>query len=258
MPQQHPLQLHAAAALWSLRAALRYLAEHREAIVLSRPQFGPATSRPRSLASLQRHDQLLREERAERAAGSLQGLKPGSPHAAPGDAPGLLDLHRQVGQALIDVHGMLAYFHHRDPLLAWSGHWHTILDREFDVQRDARWAWMAAVLPVTRPKLADAARIVLEDTDQRVRAYAGMDRDLLAPPLAPACPACGQRRLRIQHSAPDSGRWTIVCSAPDCVCLGARCGCGMDIPWRRVPHIWAADSALATSIRAGVAVGSAA
>jgi hypothetical protein len=268
---QHPHQLHAQAALWSLRAALRHLHEHRDAIVLRRPQLGPADSRPRSLASLARHDELLRAEKAERAAGSLRGLKPSAGSAAPGDAPGIADLELDVNRTLIEVHGILVYAHRRNPLLAWSSLWHEVLDA-WDVRRDARWTWLSVVLPATPARIAEAVALALADADQLVRSYAGLDADLIAPPLAPPCQVCNRRRLRIQCSAPDSARWTIVC-APSCVCAGDRCvpcgeecdtdcdghACSMDVPTRGVRHIWAADSPLAASIAAGVrAVGLAA
>jgi hypothetical protein len=247
---QHPHQLHATAALWSLRAALRHLDEHRDALLIARPQLGPVASRPRSLASLARHDELLRQERAERAAGSLRGLKPSAGSAAPGDAPGLADLDNGLHQVLAEVHQLLRYAHHHDPLLAWTTHWPTVL-AAWGIRRDARWAWMASVLPVTRPGVAEAAGLALADADMVVRAYAGLDRDLLAPPLAPPCPACDRRRLRIQSSAPNSARWTVVCS-PSCVCTGDACSCGMDVQERGIRHIWAADSTLAVSIHAGI------
>jgi hypothetical protein len=261
---QHPHQLHAQAALWSLRAALRHLDEHRDAVLIRRPQLGPAESRPRSLASLARQDELLRTERAERRAGSLTGLKPSAGSAAPGDAPGLVDLERHVAEAVNEATDVLAHAHRRTPL-AWTYHWHEHLP-------DARWTWLAMALSATPPSVAEAAGIALGDADQLVRSYASLDADLIAPPLAPPCPACDRRRLRIQTSAPDSARWTVVC-APSCICAGDNCGdcidecgedcaghpCGMDAPTRGVRHIWAADSALAASIAAGVrAVGLAA
>ncbi|GIE29987.1 hypothetical protein Ait01nite_030320 [Actinoplanes italicus] len=247
---RHPHQLHAQAALWSLRRALRHLDEHRDALLIRRPQLGPAESRPRTLAQLARHDELLRTERAERKAGSLTGLKPSAGSAAPGDAPGLADLERDLHQVLVEVHGLLAYAHHRDPLLAWTPLWHEVLD-EWDIRRDARWTWLSVVLPATPARIAEAVALALVDADQLVRSYAGLDADLIAPPLAPPCPACDRRRLRIQSSAPDSARWTVTC-ASSCVCIGDGCECGMDVPTRGVRHIWAADSALAASIAAGV------
>lgn len=244
---QHPHQLHAQAALWSLRAALRHLDEHRDALLIRRPQLGPAQSRPRSLAALRRQGEQLLEEKPDRArlAGSKAGATP-----APGDAPGLADLERDVNQVLVEAHGLLAYHHHRDPLLAWTPHWHEVLD-DWGIVRDARWTWLSVVLPATRPRIAFPVAELLADADTRVRAYAGLDADLVAPPLAPPCPACDRRRLRIQSSAPDSTRWTVVC-APSCICAGEACGCGMDVQVRRVRHIWAPDSELATSILAGV------
>jgi hypothetical protein len=249
---QHPHQLHAQAALWSLRAALRHLAAHEEAALIRRPQLGPPTSRPRSLASLQRHDALLREERAERAAGSLNGLKPSAGSTGP-ISPGLVDLRAEINQTLVEAHGLLAYVHHRDPLLAWSAHWHTVLADAFHIEQDARWTWLSVVLPATRPKLAEPVRLLLEDADARVRSICGLDPDHLEPPLAPACPACDRRRLRIQHSAPDTTRWTVVCT-DSCRCIGTACPCDMDVKARGVRHIWAANSALAASIRTGVEI----
>jgi hypothetical protein len=248
---QHPHQLHAQAALWSLRAALRYLAEHREAVLIRRPQLGPAQVRPRSLASLQQHDVVLRQERAERAAGSLNGLKPSAGSSGP-ISPGLIDLERETNQALVEAHGLLAYAHHRHPVLAWSGHWHDVLDDLFAVTRDARWTWMVTVLPVTRPGIAEAVGITLADADARVRAVCGIEPDRIALPLAPECPACGVRRLRVQNSAPNSARWTVVCASAGCRCTGTDCACGMDVRVRGVGHIWSADSEVAVSLLAGL------
>lgn len=250
---QHPHQLHAQAALWSLKAALRYLADHRDAVLIRRPQLGPARTRPRSLAALEEYDELLRTEKAERRAGSLTGLKPSAGAAAPGDAPGLLDLKANVDEYLDEALGLLAYAHHRDALLAWGDPWPRFLE-EIAGAEDPRVAWVAAVLPVTPPGIAAAVQTALAQADARLRSVIGLDADRLAPPLAPECPACGLRRLRIQHSAPDSARWTIVCtSGGGCRCLGEDCSCGMPVRERRVRHIWAADSELAVSLRAGVA-----
>ena len=107
---------------------------------------------------------------------------------------------------------------------------------------------MHVTFNVTFPALP-CEMLILDVADQRVRAYAHLDQDLIAPPLAPACPACDIRRLRIRSSAPDSARWTITCA---CTCAGETCPCGMDVPTRRVRHVWAADSALAKSISAGI------
>jgi hypothetical protein len=255
---QHPHQLHATAALWSLRRALRHLDEHREALLIRRPQLGPVESRPRSLASLARRDELLRAEKAERRAGSLNGLKPSAGSPAPGDAPGLVDLEREAGAAFNEAFAAVTYAQHCTPL-AWTHHWHDHLP-------DADWTWLAMALTVVPAGVAEAAWHALADADQQVRAYAGLDADQIAPPLAPPCPACDRRRLRIQSSAPDSARWTVVC-APSCICAGDNCGldctdecdedcaghlCGMDVPTRGVRHIWAPDSWLAASIHAGI------
>jgi hypothetical protein len=257
---QHPHQLHAQAALWSLRRALRHLDEHRDALLIRRPQLGPPESSPRSLASLARRDELLRAEKAERKAGSLMGLKPSAGSPAPGDAPGLVDLEREANAAFVEAFTAITYALHRTPL-AWTHHWHDHLP-------DADWTWLAMALTVVPAGVAEAAWHALEDADQQVRAYVGLDADLLAPPYAPPCPVCDRRRLRVQTSAPDSARWTIVC-APSCICAGELrcipCGeeceadceghdCSMDVPTRGVRHIWAADSWLATSIRAGIEV----
>lgn len=257
---QHPHQLHAQAALWSLRAALHHLDENREAFLTRR---APAPTRPRSAGALARLDELLRAEKAERKAGSLNGLKPSAGSPAPVDLT-FADVDRAINEALVEAHTTLRYAHHRDPLLAWSRHWPDLL-AEWGVRRDPRWSWIAAVLPATPAGIAEAAGLALAHADAIVRAAIGLDVDQLVPPLAPPCQACDRRRLRVQTSAPDSARWTIVCS-PSCLCGGDRCipcgeecepdcdghPCSMDVPTRGVPHIWASDSPLAASIHAGI------
>lgn len=241
----HPHQLHAESSLWSLRAALRWLDEHRETVLIRRPQLGHRTTRPKTLAELQQHDQLLRQERAERAAGSLRGLKPsaGSPSPVP---PGILDLQREVEEVLADVDQLLAYHHHRAPR---HGPWPATTDS---------WDRRAADLADTTPGLAATIGQLLSQVDARVRAVCGVGPDRWPVPLSPPCPSCGIRRLRVQHSPPDSRAWTLVCAA-GCRCAGDTCPCGMPVLEAGVAHIWDIHSPLIVSVvDAAAALGSAA
>jgi hypothetical protein len=233
----HPHQLHATAALWSLRAALRWLAEHQDAVLIRRPQLGHRTTRPRSLAELEQHDVLLRQERAERASGSLRGLKPSAGSAMPGGGPGLVDLDREVAEVLAYTVDTLAYVHRHHPLLALSRHWHQVLVDVFHVTRDPRWTYLAVALPAAAPGVAAALGEQLAALDGRIRSVCGIGPDHWPIPLAPPCPACGVRRLRAQHSAPDGSRWTVICAA-GCRCKGAGCECGMEVPTAGAAHIW--------------------
>src|SRR5262245_11181438 len=111
----HPANLHAVAALWSLRRARRYLADHRETTLYSRPHIGPSTTRPqpRSLAQLAAYDELLRNERPDRI-----GLAGAKMSAAPAPiAPVLLDLDREVSSVLVDVFELLSHIFRSDRLL---------------------------------------------------------------------------------------------------------------------------------------------
>lgn len=257
----HPHQLHAAAALWSLRAAIRYLAHHRDAVLIRRPQLGPTSSRPRTLAELAAHDRVLSAERADMKAGSRLGLKPIGQDAPAPIAPGLVDLDQDIAMALSDATELVAYVHRDHPLLHWSRTWAAVIRNVFQVSQDYRWTYLSVALPGTPAGVAAEVAQLLDAADVRVRAVCGLQPDQWVLPLSPPCPTCRERLLRVQTSAPDSRRWTIVCRNDGCRCLGDGqtragdgCPCGMPIRAAGVRHIWAADSALAVSAFAGAAL----
>lgn len=227
-----PRVLHALAALWSLQRARAYLAEHRETIVIRRPQLGPARTRPRSLAQLAAHDTLLRTERPDRYA--LAGAKMATGPAPV--APGLLDLDLDIRQVLVDVHELLAHVHRTHRLMSHSPHW--------DLHA-GRWTWLVAACSTAPPGVAQEIRALVEPVDGRARAIAGVGPDRASHPDNPRCPACRCRLVRVQTSAPDPHHWTAICTTPTCWCLGPGdpaggdgCPCTMPVRVAGERHIW--------------------
>lgn len=242
----HPHVLWALAALWSLDRARSYLVEHRETILIRRPQLGPANTRPRSLAQLAEHDALLRDERPDRHA--LAGAKMATGPAPV--APGLLDLDRDIRAVLADVAALLAHVHRNGPM-AYSGHW----DRPTIA---GRWLWLTAATSVAPPGVAREIQALVEPVDGRARSIAGRGPDRIPAALSPRCPACRLRLMQFQTSAPQWSAWTLVCGNTSCWCLGdgqdgAGDGCPCDMPVRAagVRHIWASDSGRMAEARAG-------
>lgn len=251
----HPHQLHAIAALWSLRAARYHLAAYREAAVIRRPQLGPPTSRRRTLAQLRAHDELLRAERADIAAAVDTRPVGGSPAPI---APGLIDLEVEVAAALTGATDLVAYVHRGHPVLHWSPDWRAVLVDVFRIHRDPRWTYLSVALPATPPGIAAEVAALLEHADARVRAVCGLGPDHTRPAAPVDCPACQERRLRIQSSAPTRGRWTVVCTNGRCRCLGVGdptagdgCPCRMPVRVAGVRHIWDATSPLAAAAIVG-------
>jgi hypothetical protein len=240
----HPHNLAAVAALWSLRAASRYLDAHREAAAYTAATPAPAPVRQRSLGALGAWDTLLRQERAERAAAAAAGLKPSAGLRAP-VSPALLDLHQEIASALTDATILIAHVHRRHPLLAWSVEWHTVIRAVFHIRRDPRWTYLSVALPATPAAIAAVVARQLSRVDTRIRTLCQVGPDQVPIAAAPRCPACGERRLRLQVSSPDPARWTVVCTHPDCLCRGPgqpgagdACPCTMPERATGVRHIW--------------------
>jgi len=228
----HPHVLHAGAALWSLWRAREHLAEHRETILIRRPQLGPIHARPRSLAQLAALDALLRDERPDR--GALAGAKMAAGPAPV--APGLLDLDREIRDVLVDVHQLLAHIHRGHHLIRHSPHWDLYAGRR---------TWLVAATSVAPPGIAAEIRALVEPVDARARAIAGVGPDRAPHPDNPRCPACRTRLVRVQTSAPDPRHWTAVCTNPACWCLGPgdpaagdACPCTMPVRVAGERHIW--------------------
>lgn len=242
MTVSHPWVLHAVASVWSLHAARGYLAEHRDAVLIRRPQLGPASTRPRSLAELQAHDVLLRSERPDRDR--LAGARVSSAPAP--IAPGLVDLEVTLHAALVDAWMLVS------GVQLWRSEWR---DPSPWLRLWGSWAgrvwYLDTVLPDCSPATAREVVAILDPIDTQVRSLTGHGPDLWALPMSPPCPVCQQRLLRVRTACPDSARWTVVCGA-GCLCRGEVCPCDMTVTAARVPHVWAADHPLVTSALAGV------
>ncbi|GAA2327437.1 hypothetical protein [Dactylosporangium salmoneum] len=256
----HPHTLHALAAIWSLRAALTYLPDYRDALTIQRRNLATGRGRMRTLAELHAFDTLLRAERAERAAGAMTGLKPSASPPAPVPLD-LIDLEQDITSVLAAAVDIVAYANRAHPVLQLSPLWRIVIE-DLGVRRGGHWRWsyLVAAIPGTPPGLCDQVERMLAEEDARLRSAMGLRPDSVPVPGAPPCPTCRERRLRVQTSAPSSARWTIVCRTDTCLCLGDGdpragdgCPCGMPIRARGVRHIWDASSPLASSAGADAA-----
>lgn len=254
MNHPHPHQLHAIAALWSINAAAAYLAEHRDAVLIRRPQLGPATTRPKTLAQLEQVNTWLRAERADRL--SRLGLKPIGQDAPSPLPPGMLGLDTDIRIAVGDVEQLLYQCRPGHPRWQYPGLW--------TVACGSRWAGriecISDALADASPAVAVEATAILRPVDERVRAVCGVGPDHWRLPYSPPCPTCTMRMLRVQTAAVHSQLWTVVCTNPACRCIGDGpgtgdgCPCGMTVPAAGARHIWDATSPLAVSAFAGVAL----
>jgi hypothetical protein len=242
----HPYRLHAITALYSLRRAVSYLADTRDAILITRPQLGPTATRPRSLAALRAHDELLRQERVDHLQNLRQDIKPAGAMPAP-TPPGLLDLERDLADGLHRVTLLVASASHRNPRLGYRAARQATEAGGFAGRCD----YLAAALPQVTPRLAREVHADLEHLDRRLRTIIGLDADRWPLPGAPACPACGRRTLAAQTSAPDSAAWTVTCDS--CICRGRLCPCAMTSRPPGTHHIWPADAPLVRTLLSGLA-----
>ncbi len=242
----HPHQLHAAAALASLRRAAAYLPTVRDALLISHPQ-PDVDPRPRSKAALAAFDELLRAEKADRLDNQRAGIKPAGASPAPVN-PALLDIEADLVPTLHHVTMLVASDLRAHPLLAWSSLWLQVAATGWDGRCD----YLTAALPLTSPALAAEAHAELDILDRRLRAIIGLDPDRWPIPGGPRCPACGQRRLQAQTSSRRTADWTVVCDNDACRCRGPLCACAMDTRPIRVRHIWPAESPLVRALLAGI------
>lgn len=243
----HPHQLHAAAALASLRRAVSYLPTVRDALLIARPTPVDAPARRRSAAALAAYDELLRAEKADRIVNQRAGIKPAGATSAPVN-PALLDVEADLVPTVHHLAMLLASELRTHRLLAWSSLWVDVADSSWDGRCD----YVAAALPAASPALAREAHADLHDLDRRLRTVVGLDADRWSLPGGPRCPACGQRRLQAQTSSPHTSAWTVVCDNDACRCRGPLCACAMDTRPIRVRHIWPADSPLVGVLLAGL------
>ncbi|NJP33703.1 hypothetical protein [Micromonospora thermarum] len=243
----HPHQLHAAAALASLRRAVSYLDVVRDALLITNPQPADAPARHRSAAALAAYDELLRAEKADRLVNQRAGIKPAGATPAPVN-PALLDVEADLGPTVHHAVMLVASELRTHPLLCWSSLWVDIADSKWDGRCD----YLAAALPAVSPALAREVHGDLDVLDRRLRGVVGLDADRWSLPGGPRCPACGQRRLQAQISSPYTAAWTVVCDNDACRCRGPLCACAMATRPIRVRHIWPADSPLVRVLLAGL------
>lgn len=202
----HPYQLHATAALWSLRVARRRLHDRASrygtlgpsldaADTLRSPRYGtrggtgghsdPVASALLTAVTRTGADRL--EQLADRANGTLTWLAQRLHATGPGDPLGRL---------------------------------------------------LDAVPTLSPSTAADLARWVAE-RDEHIRQALDLAPALDALP-GRACPSCGIRQLYLQTSAP-AGQQTMICAA-GCTCAGTGCTCGMPVKAAGVTHIWLAQT----------------
>lgn len=205
----HPHQLHATAALWSLRAARRRLHDRASrygtlgpnldaADTLRSPRYGtrggsgghsdPVAAALLTAVTRTGADRL--EQLADRTTGTLTWLARKLNAAGPGDPLGRL----------------------------------------------------LAAVPDLRPAPAAHLQRWILEADHDVRKALGINADRQPLPGA-RCPSCGLRRLEAQTSADNRAHWTVICTAGE-VCAGNACTCGMPVKAAGVTHIWDATSSL--------------
>ena len=208
----HPHLLHCLAAAWSLLRSLEALeARAREAVADA--IASSHTNRDVSIPS-----QVFGRRTAlgghgdPTAAHALGAWAPGGPNP---DAALLGDLMRQLDEMAQHLPGAPG----QDPLARIRQH-----------------------IPSMRPHIAARTTQALAHLDGQARRRLQMPPDRL--PVSGECPACRQRLLYAQTSAP-AGERTVVCGA-GCVCTGHDCGCGMPVRVEGVGHIWDRNAPIVT------------
>lgn len=200
----HPHNHHAAAALWSLQAAL--------------PELEKAAQRARQAADEAGDLGTLRSQ-VYGTIGRTSG------HGDP------IGTAMERGRSLIDPYSDLAVEVDNDiRLLA-----RCVLDQPAAGLED-----LLAAVPTLGPQLAAMVTAGVEGMDRRVRRRLGMPDDLRHIP-GHRCPGCDTAgALAFRSSAPgDWHNWPVVCTHR-CACTGPGCGCGMTIEAVGVAHIWTA------------------
>jgi hypothetical protein len=211
----HPNQLHALAALWSLRAARRVL-----------DQVAADEARQIMLEVLQAADGL----RSPLYSGGRGTGGHGDPVA--GAALG------STGPVRANRYAQLA--ERTTGTLTWlAGQLAGDLGRGHPDPAALLTQLVSSLQPVTAANLDRWAG----DLDQRIRTALALHPDQWPLLGNPDCPACHVRQLYAQTSAPITREWTVICRA-GCICTGPGCTCGMPMLAAGVRHVWGRTSAL--------------
>jgi len=229
----HPRILHALTAVYSLRQAYRWLRQAVTDEAVQRVHLAPGPSGPpRSRAALRRFDQLLQAERADRIHADRAGITQVGSTAAP-VRPELLDAQRRAELAAAEQAWELHYALMFRPLVGWGPQWvHLAGDRWLGTT-----GYLLLALTVVDPVTAGEVAAALRRCDAALRSVLRAERSLDPLPGSPPCPACGERRLRVESACPPPAR-VVVCEA-GCRCTGELdCPCGMPVLDERVHHIW--------------------
>lgn len=223
MNHPHPHQLHALAALWSLRAARRHLAQAAadEARAITAEALEPADGLRSPLYA------------AGRGTGG---------HGDP-SARAALDATEPTTRA--NRWADLAA--NTTTTLDWLAH--NVAGRLAQDHPDPA-ALLTQLAGGLRSSTAATITLWARELDDRIRTALSLHHDLWPLPGNPPCPACHVRQLYAQTSAPYTGDWTVICGAR-CLCPGPGCPCGMDLPTAGVAHIWGRGSALVDTYARG-------
>jgi hypothetical protein len=198
----HPHQLHALAAMHSLRVAWQRLREAQRTVATTTAVDTVQAWRPRTMVS--------------GGGFSVSGL----------DTAVLDSLPAAEGRYLAEVVDQVEGDVRQARWLALS---------DLATLPGTAAAAIESVAPMTARDIAGWLR----NADKRIRRVLLLEPDVSPVQGDPACPVCTVRMLRVQHSAPDHRDWTIVCGIA-CRCSGDTCPCDMDIRERGAPHIWPA------------------
>jgi len=220
----HPLNLHAIAALWSLRHAWT-VADHALAMAYR------AASEDDDHGTLQ----------AWRPAG--EGGRGGGGHA---DTIGEIVIMGDPTSGAANHYARLGNIAHENVAQA---RW--LVASELGVPRDSirNVAQLAAALVAIKPATAREITQWLAEADRMIRRSLQLEPALGAIVGNPECPACTVRLLQLQTAAPNGADWTVVCGA-GCRCRGAACGCGMPVRADGVLHIWIPATLPAPAVKA--------
>jgi hypothetical protein len=186
----HPHQLHAAAALWSLRRARRAL----------------TAAAARENASV-----------AISAASTLRSPRYGVRHGSGGHSDPIGDaLATAYDRADARARQLEGLADRTNATLAWIAQ-HVTPGPGDPLPR------LLDAVPGLPSSTAHQVTRWAAEADDRVRQvlYLGPDR---APLVGVPCPYCGTRRLEAQISSWDRNCWTVVCAA-GCTCTGPGCSC---------------------------------
>jgi hypothetical protein len=209
----HPHQLHALAALWSLRAA-------RQRLTIA----AAIEDRENALAALEPADGLRSQTYGSRGGSGGHG----DPVA--GAALTVSTSVRTNRAAALDRRILST--------LSWLA---DSIAGQLGAHRPDPDVLLTQLVTGLSPATAAHLTRWVTEADQQIRKHLGLGQDLMPAPGNRPCPACQVRQLYVQTSAPIASEHTIVCRA-GCLCRGDGCTCDMPVKVQGVAHIWFAQT----------------